>query len=262
MYCATNLLKIHEIHKEIRSGAHGINKSLTSIIYSNKKINLILYDTTRFSRTKYYGLKLVKECMKRNINIHFVKEKIIVNKDTYEKYYQLVEDFLKISEIERNKIVNRANDSINFRKALGLCLGNKPFGFDVIDKKLIKNNDFNAIRLIIYLRQGIQSVKFIRNILAKLSSESKLLEFYDEDNVTKINKFKNPFTLDFKDIANILNEFNICNKYWIPSKIKSLYDKYSHEEEFEDYTKEANKKGNVQEYNFLNYKFSYMQVED
>ena len=50
---------------------------LDNLILRNNNINLIVNDITRFSRHNLYGLALLKRCLKNNINIHFVKEKVI-----------------------------------------------------------------------------------------------------------------------------------------------------------------------------------------
>jgi DNA invertase Pin-like site-specific DNA recombinase len=254
-YCKENNFKIHEVYKEFKSGASGLNKLLIKLINFNKRINLIIYDSTRFTRSKDMGISLIKLCMKKNITIHFVKENIILDNETFGKYEELVNHLLKESENERNTIRNRSIDSINLRKAMGLCLGNSPFGFTNINKKLVKNNDYNVIRFLVYLRNGIQNVNFMREILKKISSESELLDFYDDNNVTKVNILCEPFILNFKEISDIFNDFNICDKYWIPSKIKSLYGKYSEsDEELALNTKKAQEI--IQKNNFISKKLS------
>ena len=44
------------------------------------------------------------------------------------------------SETEWHSIRNRTIQSIEYRRKNGLCLGNPPFGFTSVDKKLIKND--------------------------------------------------------------------------------------------------------------------------
>jgi DNA invertase Pin-like site-specific DNA recombinase len=229
-YCKKNNMKIHEIHKEYRSG-YGKQKELYNIIKKNKNINLILYDTTRFSRHMMYGKCLLDMCIDKNIIVHFVKEKTIFSKESSIEQLGKIMMGLAYSEEEWNNIRKRIVDSIKYRKQMGMCLGTVPYGFDNNGGYLVKNEDFNVIRLIVSLRNGNKSVPEIRNILQKLSHEHELLQFYDE-NDKPINKFTNSLTLDFSEIKDILNDFNIRDKNWNTTRVRELYNKYCNDTEF------------------------------
>ena len=238
-YCKLNNLRIHQIQKEHISG-FGKQKILEQIIMKSKNINLIIYDISRFSRNSLFGYKLLKACQKRNINIHFVKEnqKYYAGTDAIELSHNILEG-LNDSEKEWHSIRNNTIKSIAIRRKKGLVLGQIPFGFDSINKKLVKNNDFNAIRLIIGLRNGIKSSNDMKEILKKLSSNYDSLNYYDENN-NIIAEFTNALTLDFKTITYIFNDYNICGKKWIQSRIRYLYNKYCNDDEFKDDTAMAN----------------------
>ena len=240
-YCQENKLKVKYIYKEHNSG-HGKQKVLDNLILTNKDINLIIYDITRFSRSKVYGEKLLKTCKKRNINIHFVRDKIVYtpnDSNEEESIYKIITG-LKNSNNEWNSIRDRIITSINIRRKHGMCLGNAPFGFDKIDKMLVPNNNFNAIRLIIHLRNGIKSIHEIRQILNKVGKNPKMLSFYDDNN-KEITIFSQALTLDFKTITKILNDFLVCDKHWINSNVTMLYNKYCQYEEFKFDTEFVNK---------------------
>ena len=235
-YCKNNNLKIHQIQKEHNSG-FGKQRVLEKLIMTNKKINIIIYDISRFSRWKLFGHNLLKKCIKNNINIHFVRENVI-----FDAKNDILSDKITIglneSESEWHSIRNRTIQSIVYRRKNGLCLGNPPFGFTSVDKKLIKNADFNAIRLIVALHNGVKPSSEIKEILKKLSHEHTTLEYYDEnDNV--IPKLHSSFTLDFKTIAGILNDYKICGRHWIQSRVKELYLKHRNDKEFKDDTEQA-----------------------
>lgn len=222
-YCKTNNLTIKQIHKEHNSG-YGHQKILQNLILLNKNINLIIYDITRFSRSVNYSLILLKICKKHNINLHFVKENLKYSSTSESN--SVLEEGLINSEMEWNQIRKRIISSIKIRRANNLVLGHVPFGFSCVNKKLIKNNNFNAIRLIVELRKGIKKCSEIRNILKTLSDNYETLNFYDEnDNI--IEQFSKPFTLDFGTIRDILNDYNICNKIWTNECIRRLYKKYN-----------------------------------
>ena len=234
-YCKRNKLRIHQIQKEHISG-FGKQKILLQLITKSKNINLIIYDISRFSRNSLFGSKLLKACHNKNINIHFVKENQKYYTDTIP--YNILQG-LNDSEKEWHAIRNNTIKSISIRRKKGLVLGQIPFGFDKVDKKLIKNNDFNAIRLIIGLRNGIKTSYEMKEILKKLTSNYDSLNYYDENN-NIITEYTNALTLDFKAITYIFNDYNICGKKWVQSRIRHLYLRYCNDEEFKDDTAMAN----------------------
>ena len=225
-YCKQNKMRVREIHKEYNSG-NGKQKILIDLISKYKCINLIVYDVTRFSRNVTIGSQLLDKCIKNKITVHFVKENIVYNNLNH----NTVMTGLQNSENEWNQIRKRIIDSIAYRRQNGLCLGNAPFGFTTINKKLVKNDDFNAIRLIVALKNGVKSCTDIQQILKTLSSEYETLKFYDE-NDNEIEFFTANEPLTYQEIAQILNDYSVCNIHWIRSRVKELYNKYSSDLEF------------------------------
>lgn len=234
-YCKSKNMIVHEIHKEFSSG-YAKQKILTNIIKTYKNINLIIYDVSRFSRSSDYGIKLFKICNMRNINLHFVKENLILNSESIENV-----DFttcLNASENAWHEIRTNIINNIQMRRIKNMVLGKVPFGFDSINKKLVKNNNFNVIALIVYLRNGNKSIHEIREVLSRVSPNSEMLNFYDEkENV--IIKFDRPYTLGFVEIRNILNDFQILDKVWTSRFVRELYKKYSRTVDFIADTKTA-----------------------
>jgi DNA invertase Pin-like site-specific DNA recombinase len=262
-YCRDNNLRVRFIHKEHNSG-WGKQKILESLISTSKNLNIVINDISRFSRNTIYGQKLLEVCRRRNIILHFAKENIRYDPSS-EDNFNILMTGLKESNDEWNTIRNRTIANIKVRRIAGLLLGKAPFGFDADEnKKLVKNNDFNAIRLIIGLRNGVKKIDDLREILKNLSTDWQQLNFYEEDVVDPsknflISNFSTPFTLDFKTITNLLNEFKVCSKHWIPSRVKLLYNKYSKTEEFKEETSFATKfKPTQTQTSFQN---SYMEVE-
>lgn len=237
-YCKENNMKIHEIHKEYKSGI-GKQKELYNIIKKNKNLNLIVYDTTRFSRNMMYGKKLLDICIDKNIIVHFVKEQLIFSKESSVNQLGKIMMGLAYSEDEWNAIRNRIITSIKYRKQMGMCLGTVPFGFNNNYGYLEKNDDFNVIRLIVSLRNGNKNLSEIQNILQKISNEYTTLQFYDENN-NPINEFTNSLTFGFNEIKDILNEYNIKDKNWNTTRVRELYKRYCNDKEFVNDTVTAN----------------------
>jgi len=243
-YCKTNGYTVREIHKEFNSG-YGKQRILQNIFLKYKDINLVISDITRFSRNLKLGRALMNASLKKNIVLHFVKEQLIFDGDNNpDMVAGLIDAGLRASESEWHSIRDRIIANIHYRRASGMCLGNPPFGFDSVNKKLVKNNDFNVVRLIIGLRNGVQTSKDLQQILSTHITTSNTLRFFDE-NDNEIIKFAKPLTLDFKNIADILNSYNLSNKHWTGSKAKNLYDKYCKDLEFRYETESTQKKMEV-----------------
>jgi DNA invertase Pin-like site-specific DNA recombinase len=234
-YCKNKNMIIHQIHKEYNSG-YGRQKILTEIINKYKNINLIISDVSRFSRSIAYGHTLFKICLKKNIILHFVKEEYILTPDTYED--SLFNHSLVKSENEWNNIRFNIINNIKMRRQNSMVLGKTPFGYDCINKKLEKNKDFNAIALIIYLRNGIKSVNEIREILKIFDSDISTFKFFDE-NENQILYFNKPFILGNTEIKNILNDCKVSNIEWTTNKINNIYKKYCNFPEFIEDTQKA-----------------------
>jgi len=236
-YCKEKKMRIKEVQKEHNSG-YGKQKLLDSLILRNKNINLIINDITRFSRHNLYGLSLLKKCLKNNISIHFVKEGVIFDHNNDYISTKILSG-LSSSENQWQTIRQNIINNIKKRRSEGLTLGTTPFGFDCIDKKLIKNNNFNVIKLIVYLRNGVKTITEIREVLKQLNPDYESLKFYDEAE-NEINKFSKVFTLKYSKIAEILNDYNLCDKNWTGDRVRDLYKKYSMEATLKEDTDVAN----------------------
>jgi hypothetical protein len=135
----------------------------------------------------------VKEGVIFDHNNDYISTKILSGLSSSENQWKTI----------RQNIIN----NIKKRRSEGLTLGTTPFGFDCIDKKLIKNNNFNVIKLIVYLRNGVKTITEIREVLKQINTDYESLKFYDEAE-NEINKFSKVFTLKYSKIAEILNDYN------------------------------------------------------
>jgi hypothetical protein len=236
-YCKGKKMRVREVYKEHNSG-YGKQKVLYGLILKNRNINIIINDITRFSRNNSYGLSLLKLCLKNNITIHFVKEGAIFD-HTNEYISTKILTGLNNSEAEWKLKRQNTIDNIKKRRKEGLTLGVTPFGFDCKDKKLIKNNDFNVIKLIVYLRNGVKTCTEIKEVLKQLTNQYETFKFYEKDN-TEIERFQSVFTLKFNIICNILNDYQICDKVWTADRVRYLYKKYCKESTLKADTNLAN----------------------
>jgi DNA invertase Pin-like site-specific DNA recombinase len=230
-------MRVREIHKEHNSG-YGKQKTLDNLILRSKNINLIINDITRFSRHNLYGLSLLKKCIKNKINIHFVKENIVFDHEN-DLISTTILKGLNNSEGQWQTIRRNIINNIKKRRSEGMTLGTTPFGFDCVDKKLIKNNNFNVIRLIVYLRNGVKTSAEMQLVLKELTNEYESLKFYDEKH-NEINKFAKVFTLKYSQIAEILNDYGLCDKNWTGDRVRDLYKKYCMEATLKEDTDVAN----------------------
>ena len=74
-YCEENKLNITNCESEICRAVSITNqRKLLKIVNSNRNINIIIYDASRFSRNVYDGINLLRKCKNKNIVIHIVKD--------------------------------------------------------------------------------------------------------------------------------------------------------------------------------------------
>lgn len=216
-YCNINNLNVVDIKFEIcRANKINNQKVLINTIENINNINLIIFDTSRFSRNIYDGIHLLKKCHNKNIIIHVVKD----NYNTQNiKGYNKFKNDLKNSENESNLISDRINSSIKYRKSLGTRFGKPSFGFKSVKinniTKFIINNDENKI--INFAKKLYYGCKYsyASRIIKEITGKKMLLLFTEPCK----NILYGNFT--YKMIAEFFNQNKIKNrlKHWTSQSI-------------------------------------------
>lgn len=201
------------IHETCSASGSIKQKSLLSIINTNKNKTLICYDVTRFSRNHRYGTELIHMCIDSKLEVHFVRNNIVVkdDKDLLRFVMALVN-----AQSESNVLSVRIRDSINFRKSNGTYnFIRETFGFD-----LLKNSNNKKVLEINEHEQQVIGI-VLRLYYGCLSSEIKLESNIIDDSIIIYGNYRNSSIASFLNNSSILNK----NKKWSANSIKNLIDK-------------------------------------
>jgi DNA invertase Pin-like site-specific DNA recombinase len=214
-YCKDK--KIHNsnnIQHETCSASGSIKqKILLNIINTNKNKTLICYDVTRFSRSHRYGTELIHKCIDNNLEVHFVRENIVV-KDSKELHRFAMA--LLNAQNESDVLSARIKDSINFRKSNGTYnFIREKFGFDIS-----KDNNNKKILKINHQEQQVIE-EMLKLYYGCLSSEIKLENNIIDDSIIMYGNYGNSSIASFLNDNEILNK----NKKWNANNIKNVIDK-------------------------------------
>jgi DNA invertase Pin-like site-specific DNA recombinase len=186
-YCEENKLKISYFESEVcRAVSISNQRKLLKIINTNRNINIIIYDASRFSRSVYDGINLLRKCKNKNIIIHLVKD--LVTSNNRFGYLKIV-DGIKNAEIESATASERVRNAIKFRRSLGHKIGRCPFGYKVVKtnnirKFVIDETGQNIISLMKTLYFG-GSIAIINSLMDKIVGYEIDQLFSDDTNIIK-----------------------------------------------------------------------------
>jgi len=222
-YCEENKLKISYFESEVcRAVSISNQRKLLKIINTNRNINIIIYDASRFSRSVYDGINLLRKCKNKNIIIHLVKD--LVTSNNRFGYLKIV-DGIKNAEIESATASERVRNAIKFRRSLGHKIGRCPFGYKVVKtnnirKFVIDETGQNIISLMKTLYFG-GSIAIINSLMDKIVGYEIDQLFSDDTNIIKYGN------ITYDMIVEFLNEHKIkyFNKDWKKTNVSSILNK-------------------------------------
>lgn len=228
-YAKNNNFNIKGYYSDIGSGKKMKNLTeLNNIINNYGNITLLVCNIDRFSRNLEEACNYLKKLDSKNIILYSV-EQDVSNKNISST--RLLKSYINDSEFESNLIGLRVKKSINSIKKKGGYVGGVKFGYERKRVKkipiIVKNKkEFDIINIIVNLRLGISSSEKLSNQIYKLTNINVPLKFFDK-NDNQINHFKKPFTLTFKEIADILNDYKITirNKKCTRSNVNTVFKK-------------------------------------
>ena len=232
-YCDQNGLNIINTVNEIKSARNMNNQNnLYNIINNYNDINIIIYNITRFSRNVLQGLQILKKLEQKNIIIHFVEENAKTNCYLDKHRIRLG---LSQSEYESDTISNRIKSNNNVLKKKGWKFGKPEYGKEIyfnngVRQTKINKYEKNIIDFIVAARISSCTVNHLNKLLNKIIPNNKeLIEFYDPKSDLIIDKFSKPYTLTFREIAHLLNDYNISNrnKKWNYLSIKRIFRNFN-----------------------------------
>ena len=214
-------------YSEISSAYNGPQKSLHYILNSVNNCCVYVYNVSRFSRNIINGMNLIQLAKSKNINIHFIEENLDTSNSNHAHQIRV-----KISEaqLESETLSNRVLNRNKLMKGNGWQFGNPKYGkvanVTLGKRKFDKSSEESkVIDFIVQARSGT-SCQQLNNKLKKIIPTADPIHFYDKDGVTKINYFNYSQNLTFKEISDLLNDYEINKrgKRWTASGVAHIYN--------------------------------------
>jgi DNA invertase Pin-like site-specific DNA recombinase len=228
-----NKFSVKSIFKEVHSAFNNASKILSDII-NKKSTNIIISSVDRYSRSVCIGMKLANISINNNNKLIFIQEKFVCKNVSD---LLLLNKYLLNTENESKILSVRIKTSRAFLISNGLFPGGYvPYGYEINDRKLIKNqNEHDIIDFIkTCLKYKILCVDLnikMKNLEQKLpkelltSNEYVPINFYDDEgDIIHVITEK----LTNKEISELLNSYNILKRgvLWNPNSIKTAIKEY------------------------------------
>ena len=203
-------------------------KELMKIFNNFSNCKLYIYNISRFTRDLVNGLQYLQVAKKLNITIYFVESELNTGNRKHSR--RIIRDLLKARE-ESNDISDRVKDSIKIRKMLGIPIGRTEYGKKSIQvngkRKLVDDEFEQKTKKFIKRARHTQSCREMNQLLNNLIPNNKdPIVFIDTDG-SIIKRFKKNNHLNFQEIADLLNSYNIKKrgKEWTKNNVTSVYKK-------------------------------------
>ena len=232
-YCNSNDMIILDTVTEIKS-AKDITKqySLNKILDENSNINIVFYNITRFSRNTGNAIQFINKCKEKNIRLHFVEENMQV--DHYMDLHRLRLG-LSQAEYESNIISARVKSNNRVLKSKGWKFGVPKYGTCAYIKNGIRKFKVNSyekevICFIVLARIGKVSCAILNRQLKKIMPKNKdPIIFWDDEKDQAIEYFDKQYTLSFREIGDLLNEYKIRSRFgiWSASKVNRIFNDWT-----------------------------------
>lgn len=215
-----NKLNVKSVYKEVHSAYNKLPTVLKTVINLRNRY-IIISDISRFSRSVSIGLDMAKTALCNKNTIVFVQDKFVCK--SHDDFIVLTQHLQK-TETESRTIGIRIKTAKDYLIENGMHSGGvAPYGYDVINRKVVKNQHEQQV---IEFIQECQKNDILSDSLNKLMiniANMKIyvtIECYDEHDkpVTQITE-----RLNDDEIANLLNSYNVHKRgiRWTPSMIKT-----------------------------------------
>lgn len=227
-YCFKKNINNVEYKSEITS-AKNISKQyeLMNILKMDDVKNIIFYNVSRFSRNSIGALNFLDSCKSKDIKLHFVEENIVTGHIMDDHRLRMA---LSDSQLEHERIKERAKLSISIRKEKGWEFGNAEFGNTInfkngVRKKTKDSYENNIIKFIVTARETVNCNTLNKQLLKINPKNTTPIKFYDVDG-NEISRFDKPYTLTYQEIADLLNDYGVKkrNKEWSSNMVQYVYN--------------------------------------
>lgn len=244
-YCIDNNIKVEFIASDENVSSRNMNNLKKELGYFKEQLTpdhscIILYTPDRLSRHSAKGQLFLEEMAEQNIDVHFVKEGYIYNKDTPSHIKHQIVSLLNNAELLSNQTSERVKNTIKRKKAEGHHFGRPRYGYEI---KII-----NGIRK---LKPHKTQQKIISNI-------NNLYNKFNKNNNKTIKEIV-PL------IRNELNKQNITNTRNLPFTKSMLTTILKREENtllYKNDNKKSNDNDNNMYVNLLGDNLNSMSIKD
>jgi len=240
-----NKLKVKSIHKEVHTAFKKCPVILAEVVHK-KNQNIIISAIDRFSRNSVVGDNLARISIRNKNKLIFVQEKFVCENTSH---LDILKKYLCITEQESTTTSGRIKNARTYLINNGMFAGGYvPYGYNVVDKKLVHNTyEQNIIK---FIRECLKSdIRYstINDCMQRITKSEIPIKCYDKKNneVLCITE-----SLNYTEISDILNDYGVKKRgiTWKPSLIKTAIKPYDPKVElggtklvdFNDFSNELN----------------------
>ena len=209
-YCKNKGITISDITTDNGvSGRHmknftygNLGKLFTYLTEDDSDSCIIIYNIDRLCRDVHGGLNFLQKCEENDIDVHFVMEDVVWNKDTSSFNKKNIRDGLMTAQHYSDQLSEKLKKSNTLRRAKGNVFGRTPYG-----KKAGKNN--NGIR------------KF-SNHIGEMNAKNKIMKNYKKFHIIhKLSKSKS-YTKIIRELKRNSNTRTKRGKEWTKNMIGNI----------------------------------------
>lgn len=228
-YCIQNNLNIKKIYIEKCSAfKNNSQPKLHKLIQENQDCNLIIFSIDRFSRNIKIGNELIKQIENKHITLISVNENINLNTALGKYHFR---NYINAAQYESELISERVKNSIKYKRANNMHIGQAPYGYKLENKKLVKDlEEFAIVNFIVrnYGRTKSSSALTLDlyqllTILGRDESDFAPITFTLEDEDFEYRSYTTDYKLKIttRMLSNILNDYDIKKRgtIWNMNKV-------------------------------------------
>ena len=170
-YCKKQGLRVKKFYTDVASGSTGIGeRSQLDLMLSELSIGcvVVVSKRDRLCRDMLISLMLEKEISKVSCSIHSCESSEMNGDDATAELMRNIMSSVALFELKR--IRKRISEALQEKKKQGFKLGRPPFGYDMVNGKLVENSDQMPTRRRI---EELQSEGFGWNKISRILNKEK-----------------------------------------------------------------------------------------
>ncbi|MCK4786226.1 MAG: recombinase family protein [Desulfobacteraceae bacterium] len=167
-YAALHEMELVEITRDEGLSAKTVDKrpGATRVIdmaATGEAEAIVVYKLDRMFRNAAEALRISQELNNLGVALHSVTERLDTQSAMGKFFFTIM---AAAAEMERNLISERTRDALRHKKALGEVYNHAPYGYDIVERKLVPNKvEQKVIARILTLRDDKMSLQCIASDL-------------------------------------------------------------------------------------------------